>query len=238
MRPPNPAILAVCAILVPVLAGCSGGGVVKNPTLVANLPAPGPAPGKYLIEAGDELEINFFHTPELNVLLPVRPDGYISLPFAHEVRAAGKAPEQLRVELTNHYRRELTAPEIAVIVRTFSAQQVHVGGEVDTAGTYPLVGSMTVLESIFAAGGWLRTARLNEVLVIRRDSKNRSYMVIPVDLTTVIDGTDTSQNIALAPYDVVFVPTSPIADVNTFIDLYIRQNIPINFGYRFVPFDD
>ena len=49
----------------------------------------------------------------------------------------------------------------------------------------------------------------------------------------VFDGTDTRQNIALGPFDAVFVPTSHIADVNTWVDLYIRQNIPIDVGLRF-----
>ncbi len=49
----------------------------------------------------------------------------------------------------------------------------------------------------------------------------------------VIDGTDMTQNIALGPFDAIYVPTSPIADVNTWVDLYIRQNIPIDVGLRF-----
>jgi hypothetical protein len=49
----------------------------------------------------------------------------------------------------------------------------------------------------------------------------------------VLDGSDTSQNIALGPFDAVFVATNHIADVNTWVDLYIRQNIPIDVGLRF-----
>ena len=42
-----------------------------------------------------------------------------------------------------------------------------------------------------------------------------------------------SQNIRLAPYDVVYVPKSAIANVNLFIDQYIRKNIPIPFGISY-----
>jgi hypothetical protein len=57
-------------------------------------------------------------------------------------------------------------------------------------------------------------------------------LVIPVNLEAVLDGTDVKQNIRLQPYDAVYVPNSTIADINTWVDLYIRKNIPFNFGVR------
>ncbi|NIT01075.1 MAG: sugar transporter, partial [Candidatus Latescibacteria bacterium] len=55
--------------------------------------------------------------------------------------------------------------------------------------------------------------RTSEVIVIRQ-SPNNSFLVIPVDVEKVIDGTDTGQNITLLPFDVVYVPKSRIANVN------------------------
>jgi hypothetical protein len=42
-------------------------------------------------------------------------------------------------------------------------------------------------------------------------------------------GQDQGQNadLYLAPYDLVLVPSSDVADVNKWVDQYIRQNIPI-----------
>ena len=222
----------VCVIIpVILLAACRAEPVAKYPTPLESLGAELRAPTRdYVIAPSDELEIRFFHTPELNVLLPVRPDGYISLPFAHELRAAGRTPAQLREELVRRYEQELEEPEIAVIVRSFGAYRVHVGGEVESPGVFPLIGTTTVLQSILEAGGFLPTARPTEVLVIRRTPD--SHIVIPVNLTEAIDGSDTTQNIVLAPYDAVFVPTSPIADINTWVDQYIRRNIPVSFSVR------
>jgi protein involved in polysaccharide export with SLBB domain len=223
------ATVLVCAAL---LSACES--VAKNPTPVSEVIAETPATlPPYLIGPGDELEVVFFHTPELNIQTPVRPDGYISMPLAHDVRAAGRTPEELRTILTQHYVQELKSPEIAVVIRAFAAYKVHVGGEVEHPGVYPLTGSMTVLDALFLAGVVTRTARLDEILVIRPHAATRSYKVIPINIKRVIDGTDTTQNIALGPFDAVYVPTSPIADVNTFVDLYIRQNIPIDVGLRF-----
>jgi len=222
--------VSVAASLLAFLMGC--GSVVKNSTPLDGLEYRAAARQvRYVIRAGDELEIRFFHTPDLNVTLPVRPDGSISLPFAREVRAAGRTPEDLAEELEGRYGVELRDPRIAVVARSFSAQRIHVGGRVEEPGVFPLSPSMTVLEALFAAGGTPPQALLSEVVVIRR-SPDRSYLVIPVNLEVVLDGTNVAQNIELVPFDAVYVPDSPIAKVNTWVDLYIRQNIPINFGVR------
>ena len=226
-------------VTVAALLGCAGllqgcGPVAMNPTLIQEVIAgPSATPPRYIIGPGDELEVVFFHTPERNLLMPVRPDGYISVPLGHDVRAAGRTPEELRAMLTWAFARELESPDIAVVIRTFAAYKVHIGGEVKNPGVYPFNGSMTVLDALLLAGVITRTARLDELLVIRPDAATRSYKVIPVNMKKVFDGTDTRQNIALGPFDAVFVPTSHIADVNTWVDLYIRQNIPIDVGLRF-----
>lgn len=222
-------------LLLPVLllAGCV---FVEKPTLPGSAEyAAASRQGAYRILAGDELEIRFFHTPDHNVTLPVRPDGYISLPYAREVLAAGKTPDELTEELTRRYSVELRDPEIAVVCRSFSAHKIHVGGRVEAPGVLPLTGSMTVLQSLFAAGGTTPEARLSEVVVIRR-SPDSSYLVIPIDIKAILDGSDVTQNIELMPYDAVYVPDSPIAEVNTWVDQYLRKNIPINFSVRPEPF--
>lgn len=212
-----------------VLAACKP--VAKNPTYIDELPPPDTKP--YEIQAGDELEVRFFYTPELDVTLPVRPDGFISLPFAIEVEAAGRTPEALRRELTIRFDAVLNSPQIAVIVRSFSAYKIHVGGQVERPGVFPLTGKITVLDSVFEAGGYLPRARLNEVLIIRKNPYvDEPYLVIPVNIETILDGTDVEQNIPLLPYDAVYVPSSPIANVNSWVDLYIRQNLPFDFGIR------
>jgi polysaccharide export outer membrane protein len=53
------------------------------------------------------------------------------------------------------------------------------------------------------------------------------------NLEGAIYGADKSQDITLAPYDIVFVPKSPVANVNQFVDQYIRKNVPIPFGLSY-----
>ncbi len=85
------------------------------------------------------------------------------------------------------------------------------------------------MQAISQAGGFKDTARKNEVIVMRRTSDGKVASTI-VNLEMSIDGSDMKQDIALLSYDVVYVPRSAVADVNLWIDQYIRRNIPIPFG--------
>jgi len=234
---PKPlAALAAAALLILAtsFAGCSA---VEKSTSISDLPAEARVPAvEYVIQPGDELELIFRHTPELNVLVQVRPDGGFSAPIVHAVLAAGKTVEELRSELTVSYATELYEPDVAVIVRNFAGHQVHVGGEVGEPGVYPMVRPTTALEAVFAAGGLLPSARLSEVLVIRKSEA--SYIVVPLALDDAIDGSDPKQNLVLLPYDIIFVPRSTIANVNLWVDQYVRQNIPVNFTIRLGDFTD
>ncbi|CAA7615241.1 polysaccharide biosynthesis/export family protein [Magnetospirillum sp. UT-4] len=216
-------IAAATAVL--ALAAC--GRVVERPTTVAN--APVPATQGYVIEPGDELDVRFFYNPELNEEVVVRPDGNISLPLVGETRAAGTTPSQLENTLRTGYSRELRQAAITVIVKGFAGQRVYVDGEVGTPQMVNIAGNLSALQAIASAGGFKDSARKGEVLVIRR-SGTPQPVVIPLDLGAVLSGADTRQDLALQPYDIVFVPKTAIAEVNQFIDQYFRQNIPIPFG--------
>lgn len=217
------------------LTSCSG--AVKTPGDRTTQPDPGAPPQDYRIQVGDALDIKLFYHPELNESVTVRPDGRISLQLVHEVQAAGLTPEQLRQHIRDKYAAQISQPEIAVIVRSFTAQKVYVDGEVGKPGLVPLAGPMTVLQSLAMAGGLKDTARTSEVILIRRGPENRPTSLL-VNVEKAIDGTDLSQDLALQPADIVFVPKSAIANVNIWVDQYIRKNIPIPFGfsYNLVPY--
>jgi len=214
-----------------VTAGCA---TVSNPTKVSNLkPAELSLPPdwEYKIQVGDHVDVKFFFNPDLSEQLVVRPDGRISLQLVPEIKAAGLTPRELTEALKREYSRELAKPELTVIVRTFSAQRIFVGGEVGKPGDKPLVGPITVLQAVAMAEGFKETARITEVIVIRRRPDGRP-LVMPVNIKAAISGVDVSQDLALMPYDVVYVPRSTMANANLFVDQFIRKMIPVSFGFR------
>ena len=215
---------------------CSPSVVVKSPTSVG---APGTELGQvgptlmkeYVIQPGDELDVKFFYNSDLNESITVRPDGRISLQLVGETMAAGRTPRALTALLTNEYDKELKKPEITVIVRSFGAR-VYVDGEVEKPGELELKGPLTVMQAISRAEGVTDKA-WEQALIIRRINGKRP-LVIEVDINAVLSGEDFSQDIGLVPFDIVYIPRSPIANVNQWVDHYIRKNLPINFG-AFVP---
>ncbi|MFY9397510.1 MAG: polysaccharide biosynthesis/export family protein, partial [Desulfomonilia bacterium] len=91
--------LLLCAVLL-LTGGCSGDRQVQR--LSPPLPE-ARLVDEYVIQPYDALEIKFFHNPELNEIVTVRPDGMISLQMIDEVRAAGLTPSQLDALLTQKY---------------------------------------------------------------------------------------------------------------------------------------
>jgi len=221
-------------VFVMLLTSCNTATKIPPPMVHPETQADLQTEQEYRIRIGDQMSIKFFYNPGLNEQVTVRPDGRISLQLVHEVVAVGLTPAELTDFLTAKYATEIKDPEIAVIIRSFSAQKVFVGGEVNKPGLLDLLTSMTVLQSISLAEGFKDTARIKEILVIRRKADNKTQ-ILPINLDDVIKGIDNRQDIILLPYDIVYVPRSKIANVNQWVDQYIRKNIPIPFSYSLRP---
>ena len=96
--------------------------------------------------------------------MTVRPDGFISLILLGDVAAEGETTRQLDDELSREYAALLPAhPDVIVTVDQMVGQVVYVGGEVKTATVEPIKGSLTLLQSIMAAGGFLPSANEAQV---------------------------------------------------------------------------
>ena len=217
----------IVVLLLLGLVACAANTVVK-PTPIAEFEKLARiAPQKeYLIGVGDVLDVKFTYNPELNELnVPVRPDGKISLQLAPEIQAVGLTPNQLRAALVEKYAPEINKPELAVIVRSFERNKVFVDGEVLFPGLVEIKGPTRLVHAISLARGFRESARLSNVIVIRKDADGKA-MSTNIDYRKIIDGSDLSQDITLLPYDIVYVPKSNIANVNKFVSEYINTVIP------------
>ena len=147
-----------------------------------------------------------------------------------------ETPAELTATLRKIYEQELKKPEVAVIVRSFAQYRVYVDGEVEKPSEVELRGSLTALQAIASAGGLKESGQLEDILVLRRGPENK-VIVFHINLQEVLgEEDDENQDVKLAPYDIVYVPRSRIADVNRFVHLYIRKNIPVTFGFFWNPF--
>jgi len=194
----------------------------------ATLTTAPPGPSPYVLGPGDDIALRFYTNPELNEDVQVRPDGMISVQLIGDVPAAGLTPTQLNAELTRRYTGELANPQITAIVRRSSSQRVYVGGEVGAQGVIRLTGGMTLFQAIQKAGGFTKTAHRKDVVLIRRgpDGKPTGRTI---DVREIQTGAHPENDLALQPFDVVFVPRSKIANVDVFVEQYIRNALPISY---------
>ena len=110
-----------------------------------------------------------------------------------------------------------------VIVRDFGGQ-VFVGGEVGKPAALRYAEGMTALQAIQSAGGFNDNASLENAILIRRTSEG--YEGYRLFLKKALSGEDYTQDVALKPNDVVFIPKSRVANVNMVVKQYITNNIP------------
>jgi polysaccharide export outer membrane protein len=135
-----------------------------------------PDAGEYRIGREDVLEVVVWHEPELTRVVPVRPDGKISLPLAGEMEAAGKTPAELQAGLTKALGPYIHDAAIAVLVREINGARVFVLGEVTRPGGFPLRGPMTVVQALALAGGRTEFAS-DEVVWLRQLGDGKSDRV-------------------------------------------------------------
>ena len=187
---------------------------------------------EYTIRVVDRLAIRSFYEPELNQEVVVRPDGRISLLLMGDVFVANMTPSNLEETIITAYRRVIESPDVTVIVKQSAGMSVFLGGEVRNPSLQPMDGSLTVVQSITTAGGLLPTANANQVLILRRQADGQ-FKTFKLDMERVL--VNEIPDVYLQPKDVVYVPSTRIANVNKFVDQYINQIIPdvvrVNFTW-------
>lgn len=194
----------VCAIALSVAACASG-------------PRPGDAPqvnpqaqavDAYRIGVDDSIRVAVWQNPDLNVTVPVRPDGRISVPLVGDVEAGGKTPEEVSADIKAKLENYVRNPQVTVIVDQLRSHEylsrVRVTGAVRTPISVPYRQGMTVLDAVLAAGGTNEFAAADRTELYRKEGEaTRSYSV---RLERILQKGELSTNFAVQPGDVITVP--------------------------------
>lgn len=160
-------------------------------------------PSDYIIGADDTLRISVWKEPDMNVTLPVRPDGKISMPLLDDIQAAGLTPMQLGNTIKDKLKKYISDPRVTVVVTAMNSQRIYVLGEVTHTGAMPLLPHMTVLQALSSAG-FTQFANLKAIYLLRTVDGQQTKMRF--NYKDAIKGRDPQQNIVLKPGDTIVVP--------------------------------
>ena len=160
---------------------------------------------EYVIGSEDVLAVNVWKEPEVSRAVVVRSDGKISLPLLGDIQAAGTTPKQLQTEIAQGLASFISEPEVAVIVQNSNSKKYSILGQVARAGSSSLMGPMTVLDAIAAAGGFQTFAKRKKVYILRSGPDGREQR-ISFNYVEVIKGKKPEQNIQLQARDIIIVP--------------------------------
>ena len=107
---------------------------------------------KYLLNAGDILDISVWKEEALNKTVAVLPDGSLSFPLAGSLQAKGKSINELELALKKKLEEYITDPVVTVVVASVNGNTVHILGKVQTPGSFVMNQQLTVMQALSLAG--------------------------------------------------------------------------------------
>lgn len=187
--------------------GCSSSSRIAAPDVSA---VDFSAVDTYKIGIADQLNVVVWRNPELSVMVPVRPDGKISIPLIGDVVAAGRETPELAAEIEKALANYVRTPNVTVIVTAANNAEyfnrVRVTGAVVQPVSLPYRANMTVLDLVLAAGGLTEFASGNRAKLYRKTADGiKTYKV---SLKDIMNKGDIRTNYTLLPSDILTVPES------------------------------
>jgi len=191
-----------------------------------------------ILKEGNALARDFLNTLRSNTdlgstrIIQIRNDGTVTFPLVGEVSAMGKTLPALSAELDEKYNRVFRRGiAVALNLTSSSDGNIAVLGEVRNPGRYTINNPISPFFALAMAGGALDTAKKSEVVVVSRRTDGKvNWHVVNLDINS---GKPLGPEIALSPQDMLLVPRTGVANLNTFVDQYIRRMMPVPTGLGF-----
>lgn len=221
---------AACCLLLVSLAGCStSGGLTLFPAghyllnvteQVRRSPPPcAPIPRElektvlstFVVQCGDSLVIEP-GSLESPLRFPsdqtVLADGTIDLGKYGRLVVAGKSVEQIEADVDAAISAVEKRPApVNVRLASPTSAVYYVLGEVNSPGSFPLIGRETVLDGLIAAGGISDKSSRCTIILARPSPPGGCRIVLPICYRHIVQLGDTSTNYQLMPGDRIYVAT-------------------------------
>lgn len=162
---------------------------------------------KYLIGAGDVVNIFVWRNPEVSGTFVVRPDGMITTSLVEDISVSGKTPTELARAIEEILATYLREPVVTVTVNDFVgpfSEQIRVIGEAAEPKSISYTQQMTLLDVMIQVGGLTEFADGNDAVLVRIENGiQKQYAIFIEDL---IKNGEISANVDVLPGDIIVIP--------------------------------
>lgn len=197
--------LVVTLFLVQIISACSTSSLptaTLHPSNTADINT-----YKYLVGAGDVLNIFVWRNPEVSGSFVVRPDGMITTSLVEDIKVTGKTPTELARSIEEILGTYLRDPIVTVTVNKFIgpfSEQIRVIGEAATPQAINYTQHMTLLDVMIQVGGLTEFANGNNAVLVRIENGQQKQYDIMID-NLLKDG-EISANVDMLPGDIIIIP--------------------------------
>ena len=161
---------------------------------------------EYLVGPGDVLNITVYDNADLETMVRVGADGTIIFPLLGQVEVSKLSISQVSDKITRLLADGyLVNPQVNVFVKEFRSKKVVVLGRVRVPGLIELSGPISFLELVSKAGGLEKDA--GDTATIKRKESGEDAVIV-VDLVSLLEGGDLTQNVAIRDGDTVVISKS------------------------------
>lgn len=162
---------------------------------------------KYLIGAGDVLNIFVWRNPEVSGSFSVRPDGMITTSLVEDIKVTGKTPTELARTIEEILAEYLLDPIVTVTVNNFVgpfSEQIRVIGEAAEPQGINYTQNMTLLDVMIQVGGLTEFANGDAAILVRiEDGQQRQYDIM---IDALLKDGEISANVDMLPGDIIIIP--------------------------------
>jgi len=169
---------------------------------------------RYIIVSGDTLKVMYKDRGDFSSnVYQVNGQGEIAMPLIGSVKVTGLNRGDARNLLNEKLSEYIRDPQLTIEINT-SGKYIVMGAA--GPGVYPLAADVSLMDAVIKAGYDAQRANLANVLVMRggRDKPQ----ILRLNLKKMMLKGDRSDNIAVKPNDLIYVPNTLFFDVDSFRD--------------------
>ncbi len=207
-----------CFFIVLLTSGISA----QQPRSASNT---GQIPPAYMLVPGDQVAIRVANAEEFNDrTFRVDDDGFITVPLAGRIKAAGLTAAQLEASMVTSLEVYFREPAASVSIVQGSPEPVFLVGQFKSPGLYPLQPGETLVRILTDSGG-LQPNASRVIRLTRR--KEQGPIPLPntranldgstsaeISLSTLQNNLSPAEGLALRPFDVILVDRAEVIYVS------------------------